>query len=378
MARFASALSQHPLAATAVGEVIGHLSDQLDDLPDVLVMFISGSYLENVESIAETIREVLAPRCFIGCSAVGVVGGSQEIEQDRGLAVWAGCIPGAQTFRVEPGDHGVIGFESTISALAPGSTAVLLADPFSVPVESLLSQLDQFNIDNESLVSIVGGLASAGRSPGQNVLIVDDEIVNDGAVGVIFGPRVASPLVSQGCRPIGSPWTVTKANGQLVQELAGEPAMGRLDVMLEGLSEDERRLVARGLHVGIVANENADAFTQGDFLIRAVLGADRATGSIAVGAAVEIGQVLQFQVRDEQSASAELQSLLQEVEGRGALVFTCNGRGSHLFTEANHDATAVYERVGSAVSGMFCAGEIGPVGAQQALHGFTATVLVFA
>lgn len=377
MAQFASALSQHPSSAIAVGEVIGHLSDQLDESPDVAIMFVSGSYLNDVEEIASTVREVLAPQCFIGCSAVGVLGGSQEIEHDAGLSLWAGCLPGTRTFRVEPGDRGILDFDSLAEGVADGSVVVLLADPFTVPVESLLSQLDRVNEDNTSMTSAVGGLASAGNRPGSNILILDDEISSDGGVGLVLAPGVAHTVVSQGCRPIGTSWTVTKADGQLIHELAGQPAMRRLDALLDKLDDEDRQLVSRGLHIGIVANELTDAFSQGDFLIRSVLGADRSSGSIAVGDQVDVGQVVQFQVRDEQSASDELQRLLAPASGRSALVLTCNGRGSHLFSQPDHDATLVYEHVGPAVAGMFCAGEIGPVGNRQAVHGFTATVLLF-
>lgn len=147
--------------------------------------------------------------------------------------------------------------------------------------------------------------------------------------------------------------------------------------MIEALSDHERTNAARGLHAGVVANERQDSFDQGDFLIRGVLGADRASGSVAIGYQAEIGEVLQFQVRDEDSASRELDRLLEPVEGRSALVFTCNGRGSHLFSTPSHDADRIQRQVGPAVAGMFCAGELGPIADRNAVHGYTATVLAF-
>ena len=61
----------------------------------------------------------------------------------------------------------------------------------------------------------------------------------------------------------------------------------------------------------------------------------------------------------------------------GALVFTCNGRGTHLFPEPNHDAGMIDELINGGIAGMFCAGEVGPIGTRNAVHGFTATLLAF-
>jgi small ligand-binding sensory domain FIST len=199
----------------------------------------------------------------------------------------------------------------------------------------------------------------------------------DGGAGVVLPAGAATAIVSQGCRPVGSPWVITDARGQLVRELGGRPALERLTQVVEGLSGAERASAAGGLHVGLVADEQQAQFDQGDFLIRGVLGADRSSGAIAVGDAVDVGQILQFQIRDASSASKDLRRLLGPVQGRSALLFTCNGRGTHLFPKPNHDAAQIYEHVCSAVSGMFCAGELGPIAGRNAMHAFTATVLVF-
>ena len=64
--------------------------------------------------------------------------------------------------------------------------------------------------------------------------------------------------------------------------------------------------------------------------------------------------------------------------GDAALVFTCNGRGARLFGEPDHDASVVGDHLdGGPAAGMFCAGEIGPVGSRSFVHGFTASVLLF-
>jgi small ligand-binding sensory domain FIST len=187
------------------------------------------------------------------------------------------------------------------------------------------------------------------------------------------------PIVSQGCRPIGKPLTVTRADRNLVYELAGQPAMTRLQELLDHASEHDRELMRRGLHVGLVVDEHKLDFARGDFLVRNVLGADRRTGALAVGERVDVGTTLQFHVRDADAADDDLREMLTDVSADAALLFTCNGRGTHLFPAADHDAGAMVEMLGDIpLAGAFCAGEIGPVGGRNFLHGFTASVAVFA
>jgi small ligand-binding sensory domain FIST len=169
---------------------------------------------------------------------------------------------------------------------------------------------------------------------------------------------------------------VTRAERSIVHELAGRPALDRLRDLAAGLDEEDRRLLAGGVHLGVVVDEHQERFGRGDFLVRNVLGGDRSVGAIAVGAEIPVGAIVQFHVRDAESADEDLRLLLSGVSARGALAFTCNGRGTHLFGEAHHDAATIAEVLDRpAVAGMFCAGELGPVGSRSFLHGFTASIL---
>jgi small ligand-binding sensory domain FIST len=154
--------------------------------------------------------------------------------------------------------------------------------------------------------------------------------------------------------------------------------MDRLRTLIDDADEDDRALLSRGLHVGLVINETADDPSAGDFLIRGVLGADHQAGALRIGDHAPVGTTLQFHVRDAPSASDDLAKRLGSVDADAALVFTCNGRGTQLFGAPDHDASLVYDAVnGGAVAGMFCAGEIGPVAGRNHVHGFTASVLLF-
>jgi small ligand-binding sensory domain FIST len=222
-------------------------------------------------------------------------------------------------------------------------------------------------------------MASAANGPGGNRLLIGDSVFADGAVGLLLAEDVSpQAVVSQGCRPIGRPYIVTRSDGHIIYELAGQPALERLLATLEGLNPVDRQLAEQGLHCGVVIDETKVEFGRGDFLIRGVLGVDRATRAVAVGDSVPVGSTLQFQVRDASSADEDLHAILSGHAARGALVFTCNGRGRRLFGTPDHDATVVGDLLGtSALAGMFCAGELGPVSGRNAVHGFTASIAIF-
>jgi small ligand-binding sensory domain FIST len=202
-----------------------------------------------------------------------------------------------------------------------------------------------------------------------------------GAVGVLLsGPIAPRIAVSQGCRPIGPPMTVTKADENLIVELAGVPAYHRLRQIVAALPPDEQALALRGLQLGVAINEYADTHQRGDFLIRGILGADERTGAVVVGDTVDVGTTVRFQVRDAAAADEDLSELLAKLDERGdsggALLFCCNARGRAMFPSADHDVVAVRQSLGlDAVAGIFAAGEIGPVAGRNHVHGFTASIL---
>jgi len=266
---------------------------------------------------------------------------------------------------------------------APGRAPVhlMICDPFTFPADLLLGHLNEAAAG----VLVVGGNASGAAEPGQTVLFHDRSVRRDGAVGArLPGSVTVRTLVSQGCRPIGQSFVVTRAEDNVLLELAGRPPLERLRETVGALAPPDRELVTHGIHVGRVIDEYKPEHELGDFLIRGVVGADPETGAIAVGEHLEVGQTVQFHVRDAATADDELRSLLQrEVHAlprppAGALLFTCNGRGTRMFPTPDHDARMVSSFLGDVpMAGLFCAGELGPVGGRNFLHGFTASLAIF-
>ena len=375
---FAAGLSQHPDAAEATGEVVGRVLEGLGGRrePDLAVLFVTPSHAAALEEITRTVRTTLAPGALVGCAAVSVVGGPREVETGPAVSLWAGFTGPVQPFHLRmvatPDGPAFTGWPTPVPEDA--QALLLLVDPFSFPADALLERLAEERPD----LPVVGGMASAARAPGGNRLVVDHDVVNAGAVGAFLGPGVrVSTVVSQGCRPVGAPYVVTRAERNVVYELAGRPALERLQEVAATLSEEERRLMSELVQLGRVVDERKAEFGRGDFLVRTVVGADPDAGALAVGDLVDVGSTTQFQVRDAESADEDLREMVAGVSADAALLFTCNGRGSHLFDVPDHDAEVVFEGLqGAPLAGMFCAGEIGPIGGRNFLHGFTASVVL--
>jgi len=367
---------------TATAAALGQLGDAA---ADVGIVFVSSAYGDGIRPALESLADLVPATALLGATAEGVLGGGAEFERVPAVAVWLARLPGgwirtlSLDYRQTPDGGMFVGWPDDLDGSWPANAAVLLvADPFSFPVDAFIARLEA----EHPGVPIVGGMASGGAEPGGNTLVVGSRTENSGAVGLLVGGGVrVRPVVSQGCRPIGRPMVVTKAEANLIVELGGRPAIERLRETYGQLEAADRELVRSSLHVGRAATEYRDEFRRGDFLVRNVIGADPESGVIAVGDVVRAGQTVQFHVRDAVSADDDLRGLLAAHAGpqaAGALVFTCNGRGLRLFDEPDHDARCVRECLGDVpTAGFFAQGEIGPIGRRTFLHGFTASIAVF-
>jgi small ligand-binding sensory domain FIST len=382
---FAASLSEHPLATQAVGEVVGDVLDQLalrdGEIVDLAAVFVTAPHIGVVEDVASTVRSLLRPRAMIGASAVSVLAGGHESEDKAAISVFAALwrrdppVALAPVRLDELADIDAWAEGEPFATAAASSTLLLLADPFSVPMRDVLTALAERRPD----IAVIGGMASAAQGPGGNRLVLDGATVATGAVGVLVDPSAQiGAIVSQGCRPIGAPLIVTRSERNVLYEIGGERALDRLLESVRALSPEDLALASNGLHLGRAVDESKVDFGRGDFVIRNVIGVDKEVGAVAVGDLVDVGTTVQFHIRDSASADEDLRELITGVPAAGALVFTCNGRGVRFFGEPDHDAGLVADALGHrALAGMFCAGELGPVGGHNFLHGYTASLALF-
>lgn len=380
--RVGAGLSVSPVAAEAAGEAARQARAGLEAAPvDLAFLFLSPEHFAESAEALEAVEAELAPANVLGCVAEGVVAGERELEAGPAAAVWAASLPGAE---IETFHSLAVGTDEGVAVtsfpdLDRADLVALLVDPFTFPAAGFLSKLNE----EEDAAPVVGGLAAGGGEPDTQALFVDGEVVYEGAVGAVVRGAPVRTVVSQGCEPVGRDAVITNAEGNVVFELAGEPALERLKGDLATLTEGQQRSAARGgVLAGLVIDENRSEYRRGDYLMRGLIGVDEDTGALAVGEPVRVGQTLRFHVRDAAAADEDLrENLSNAIDGDrvvGALLFTCNGRGTNLFAAPDHDARAVGELLGGdGVAGFFCAGEIGPVGGKPFLHGFTATLAVF-
>jgi small ligand-binding sensory domain FIST len=364
-------------AATAMAGLAGP--------PDLAVVFASGAHIATPEVTLEAVQHVLGAPALIGCGAGGVLGGGRELEAGTAVAVWAASFgPGAEatTFHASvDSDEDELTLDE-LPDLSGASGVILLPDPYSFPTDIVLSELAY----SAPGVPVLGGLSSARTLDGEAALFMGEEVHEAGAVGVRLEGIDLLPCVSQGAAPLGREVTITASEGHVIHELAGRPALETVERVISELTPRERSLIDGQVLLGIVVGGGKPEYEHGDFLVRGILGADPKSGRIAVGAAVQEGQVVRLHARDARSAARDLSRSLgvrvEAMAGRpaaGALMFSCNGRGQGMFGVPDHDAAALERELGSVpTAGFFAAGEIGPVGGRSFLHGFTATVAVFA
>ena len=365
--------------ADAASEAAAGLGGQCD----LALLFAGAPHLGHAKSLLGVVHERLAPRHLIGCGAGGVVGPGREIEEGPGAVLWALSAPEAEIathhLTSEPAPAGGLALDGVPAAGESADAMLVLCDPYTFSAEALL---ERWNSERPG-VPVLGGLASAAAA-GSASLFRDGEVLASGAVACSLAGLPLLPCVSQGAVPVGPEMTVTAARGNVIEALASAPALERLRAAIAELDEREQRLAAGGLLLGIVIDPNKPEYGRGDFLVRPIIGADEAAGTLAVGERVAVGQTVRMHVRDAAAADEELREALRaqsqalgSAGAAGALLFTCNGRGSHMFDVPDHDASALEDAFGAPAGGFFCAGEIGPVGGRNFLHGFTATMAVF-
>ncbi len=350
-------------------------------------VFASADYQPMLPDFLELVQLHGHVPTLVGCSGSGLIATSVEAESTSGFSLLFLNLPGT-TLTPFTFDQATAESLSTPQAWreAAGPHAkdveawIALGNPMTLPIDDWLVQ---WNAAFPG-VPMIGGLASGGQD-GTEVFVFHDRHLVESCVALGFrgGVRIHS-IVSQGCRPIGEPLTITGVEQNIVTSLGSRPAFERLTETFETLPADDRAHAAGNLFAGLAMSEYIDEFKTGDFLVRNLIAADPSSGALAIGAHPRVGQTLQFQLRDRHSAAEDLNRMLLQklrtgVQPFASLVFSCTGRGRNLFGTPHHDAVALKEHFGPMASaGFFCNGEIGPVGGKNFVHGYTASIALFA
>jgi len=340
----------------------------------VAFAFVSPDYIPHLDEFCETLRVDGHVTNVIGCTAGGRIHGSQEIEGGTGCSILTLACDVGEPMELSDGGE----FEPVRAPEGtPPNAWVLLANPFAFPGDDWLQEVNR----KFPGVPCVGGLASGGEE--DSVAVFVNGRVVDAVALPATGNTSIIPVLSQGCRPIGEPLTVTRAEHNVVYALGGNPAYRALESAFESLSDSEKTHARGNLFAGLAGTEYVDDFKSGDFIIRNIIGADPDSGAVVIGGIPRIGQTLQYQLRDKKAADADLDRALgaaplQGSRPFGALLFSCIGRGRKFFGGPNHDAERLSSAIGGRPSaGFFCNGEIGPVAGRNAIHGHTAAAAIW-
>jgi len=379
-----SSVSEKRNIREAFEECTLNINRGADDQINLVLAFVGSDFADSYSLLPNMVADEFPGAVFIGCSGNGVIGNAKEIEHRPGFSLSAAVLPDVaiQSFHVmdgdlPDGDDSPHKWEELIGVKANGKPDfIILADPFSMRGQNLVKGLDYAFPGS----TVIGGIASGGRQPGENALFLNQEQISEGMVGVALHGNVRiDTIVAQGCRPVGDLMRITKCDRNILEELDGQQPFEILGELYSKLSEKDRKLFQNSLFLGVVMDHFEDDPSIGDFLIRNVLGADQEKGVISIGEMLQEGQIVQFHLRDSQTSSENLTEMLQSYdynpsneEGAGALLFSCLGRGSYLYGKPDHDTDLFIERVGDLpLTGFFCNGEIGPVGESTYIHGYT-------
>lgn len=262
--RFAAALSTHADTASAVRQACRKALDKLKSPADLALAFVSLHHGPDFKAVARALYEELGATTLLGCTGEAIVGGMAEVEDEPAISVWAASLPGTSvhpmhlTFQRTSEGGTFLGWPDDLPSEWPaGAALLLLGEPYSFPVDVLLERINE----DRPGTAVIGGMASGGYQPGENKLFLNGQQIDAGAVAVLlYGGVQIRTVVSQGCRPIGRPYVITKADRNLILELGGKPPLVQLQELFQTLPQPDRELIQRGLHVGRVINEYQDSF----------------------------------------------------------------------------------------------------------------------
>ncbi len=387
---FSSCLSKNKNWREAVSEIAAHIKkDMRGETCDFLMAYVSETYPDfDPTAFINHLANLIPHRVLIGCNTSGVIGDSHEIEMEPAISALAMHVPGLKI-------NSFVVTDSDLSSISHGADLINFLDIYPTDKPHFICLADPASIDTVKFLQIfnegfkglpvTGGMASGMVMGVPNWLCLNGNVYSEGLVGVaLVGNIEFDVIVSQGCRPIGTPYVITRAESNVLYELAGRPALDVVRDLINELSPKDKKLAETSLSVGMVMNEQQTSFKRGDFLIRNLVGFDPETKALMIGAVLKVGQTLQFQVRDAETSAEDLNHMLEKIntssknEPRGGMLVSCCGRGRDFYGKPDHDIQVIQQAQGTIpMTGFFANGEIGPVGSKNFVHGYTSSLVIF-
>ena len=347
---------------------------------DIAIVFATINYQTEYEQLYQAVHANSSCEELVGCTGMSVLTSAGEFEEEPTLAVMVlrGERLSAVSFTAK-GTESEVGKqiqESIQTELREGSLLVIFPDIRAVNPAELIKHIGS---DGASL-PVVGAAVSGDGTGAEMYHWQGTKATEGGVAGLLLSGNFSTEIgVAQGCQPIGKPREVTKADGRVIFELDGEPALENFKGALQLLTQDDIRRSGGTVFVGIAMDHTNENPTRGDFLIRNLVGINEQHAAIAISEEVKEGQLIQFHLRNPLAATEEIQVIIAQLAEKTreqppafGLYFNCLGRGKGLYGAANHDISVIQEKFpGLPVIGFFGNSEFAPIGGRNFAHAYT-------
>jgi small ligand-binding sensory domain FIST len=353
------------------------------DHADLALVFVTGDAHTRAHEALHAVRRVTGAPVVLGCSGTGILTERREVEDDLAVAVLAVrcerlvATPFSFERQGEQRDLGTELARRIGPTVAEGGCALVLPDAMGCNPQALLGQLH----DALGFVPVLGAVAAGAPM----FELYNTDAVEGALVGVALSGLAPVIGVTQGCTPIGEPYVITHAEGNVIQRIGSRPALEMLTEAIRANPDTQARIRHAGVFAGLAMDPAKSPLERGDFLVRNLVGADQSSGAVAVAERVRIGQTLQFQIRDAEASRQDLREMLDELAERlhgrrpaFGCYFDCAGRGRGLYGVPDHDVSLIRERLGEfPLVGFFGNGEFAPIGRRNFFHNYTGALVIF-
>jgi small ligand-binding sensory domain FIST len=353
------------------------------DHADLALVFVTGDAHTRAHEALHAVRRVTGAPVVLGCSGTGILTERREVEDDLAVAVLAVrcerlvATPFSFERQGEQRDLGTELARRIGPTVAEGGCVLVLPDAMGCNPPALLGRLH----DALGFVPVLGAVAAGAPM----FELYNTDAMEGALVGVALSGLAPVIGVTQGCTPIGEPYVITHAEGNVIQRIGSRPALEMLTEAIRANPDTQARIRHAGVFAGLAMDPAKSPLERGDFLVRNLVGADQSSGAVAVAERVRIGQTLQFQIRDAEASRQDLREMLDELAERlhgrrpaFGCYFDCAGRGRGLYGIPDHDVSLIRERLGEfPLVGFFGNGEFAPIGRRNFFHNYTGALVIF-
>lgn len=333
-------------------------------------VYVTDLLCDHLQEIVAALKMATGVEHWVGTVGIGICAGDQEYFDAPAMAVMAGDFE-PDSFHVFRNVRSAADAKALSLACGdtPAAFAVVHADPYAGDVAELVGELSS-RVETGFLV---GGLTSSRRRN----LQVADGITQGGLSGVAFSDAIPiATRLTQGCVPIGTRHKVTSYQRNVIVTLNGRPAF---EVLKEDVGDELAHDLGR-LGGQIFAGLPVPDSDTGDYVVRNLVGIDPSSNLVAIGEMLHPESSVMFCRRDRETAREDMARMLSSIkEGlyarpRGAIYYSCLGRGSALFGENSSELKMIREALGDVpLVGFFCNGEI----SHNRLYGYTGVLTLF-